>query len=488
MLAFRAYLRVHPQALETYAGIKRDLAERHPHDIKAYTQGKAFFVESCIRAVREAQAPVADAPPGQVGREITAYYGKNREVERLIAGSGQLERVRVQELLRCQLPAPPAVILDVGGGPGTHSTWLAQDGYAVHLIDPMENLLEDACQAFAALSEARRVVRAGGVVIAIGISKFASALDGMLRHFLYDPAFLSLMQRDLVEGQHRGECVPYARYGETMASVRAQIEALAENVEAGLSQSDLPSLLSAGAARNAIDCAMWDLQAKQSDSTVHALLGIEPPAPVSTAFTISLATAAEMGEAARQQMHRPLLKLKLAGDSDDIARVAAVRQGAPLAGLVVDANEGGSAADVEELMARLAELDVALIEQPLRMEADEILADIEHTVALCADESCHTSADIERLRHRYDAVNIKLDKAGGLTEARALRDSARDAGLQIMVGCMVATSLAMAPALLLAQGAEFVDLDGPLLLARDRTPGLNFEGSLIHPAPADLWG
>ena len=286
----------------------------------------------------------------------------------------------------------------------------------------------------------------------------------------------------------RGECVPYARYGESMAGVRAQVDGLAGSLREGTTRAEVAGLLPPGAARNAIDCALWDLQAKRLDTTVHELAGCAAPVPVITAYTLSLDTPAAMGEAARRQAARPLLKLKLAGDDDDVDRVAAVRAGAPQARLIVDANESGCAATVEDLASRLADLDVALIEQPLPADDDDILADIEHAVPFCADESCHTSADIERVSARYDAVNIKLDKTGGLTEALQLRDRARDAGLQIMVGCLVATSLAMAPALLIAQDADIVDLDGPLLLARDREPGLRFEGSLILPAPAALWG
>ncbi len=286
----------------------------------------------------------------------------------------------------------------------------------------------------------------------------------------------------------RGECVPYARYGESMASVRAQVDGLAGCLREGTTRTEVARLLPAGAARNAIDCALWDLQTKLLGTTVHELAGCEAPRPVVTAFTLSLDRPAAMGEVARRQAARPLLKLKLAGDDDDMARVAAVRAGAPHARLIVDANEGGSAATVGQMVDRLADLQVALVEQPLPANDDDILADIEHAVPLCADESCHTSADIVRLSTRYDAVNIKLDKTGGLTEALQLRDRAREAELQIMVGCMLATSLAMAPALLVAQGADFVDLDGPLLLARDREPGLRFEGSLIHPATAVLWG
>lgn len=285
----------------------------------------------------------------------------------------------------------------------------------------------------------------------------------------------------------RGECVPYGRYDETMDSVRQQIESVLPELRAGASHDDMARALPAGAARNAVDCALWDLQAKRSDTPVHEALGLTM-GPVVTAYTLSLDAPAAMGEAARRQAQRPLLKLKLAGDGEDVARVAAVREGSPQARLVVDANEGGTVATVADLAARLAELDVDLIEQPVPAGQDDGLADIEHAVPLCADESCHTSGDVDRLARLYDAVNIKLDKTGGLTEALRLQHAAREAGLQIMVGCMLATSLAMAPALLLAQSADVVDLDGPLLLARDREPGLTFEGSLVHPAARELWG
>jgi L-alanine-DL-glutamate epimerase-like enolase superfamily enzyme len=295
---------------------------------------------------------------------------------------------------------------------------------------------------------------------------------------------------ELVDGdaRGRGECVPYARYGETMGSVRTQLEDVFDDLRQGATRAQVGALLPAGAARNAVDCALWDLEAKSSATQVHELLGCAAATPVTTAYTLSLGRPAAMGEAARQQAARPLLKLKLAGDGDDVLRVAAVRAGAPQARLIVDANEGGSAATIQNLARHLADLEVSLIEQPLPAGADEILADIDHAVPFCADESCHTSADIDRLRHRYDAVNIKLDKTGGLTEALCLQDAARAAGMQIMVGCMLATSLSMAPAMFIAQGADLVDLDGPLLLARDREPSLLFEGSLVHPATPALWG
>jgi L-alanine-DL-glutamate epimerase-like enolase superfamily enzyme len=285
----------------------------------------------------------------------------------------------------------------------------------------------------------------------------------------------------------RGECVPYGRYGESIESVMAQLAGLADAIAGGLDRAALQGAIAPGAARNALDCALWDLEAKRAGRPVWALAGLAPPGAVTTAYTISLDTAEKMGEAARAQAARPLLKLKLAGP-DDLDRVRAVRTSAPGARLIVDANEGWSAADLAALSPRLAELGVALIEQPLPAGADSALADIPHPVPVCADESCHDRASLAGLAGRYDAVNIKLDKTGGLTEALALSRAARQAGLAIMVGCMLGTSLAMAPALLLAEGAAFVDLDGPLLLARDRSPGLNYDGSRVEPASPALWG
>jgi L-alanine-DL-glutamate epimerase-like enolase superfamily enzyme len=285
----------------------------------------------------------------------------------------------------------------------------------------------------------------------------------------------------------RGECVPYARYGETVASVTAQIEALRADIEAGLDRSALQAALTPGAARNALDCALWDLEAKRSKRRVWQLAGLAEPQPVVTAFTLSLDSAAAMGAAAKRNAGRPLLKLKVSGPGD-LERVRAVRANAPGARLIVDANEGWSAEDLDTLAPQLAALGVELIEQPLPASQDEALAGRSRAVAVCADESCHGLATLDALAGKYDAVNIKLDKTGGLTEALAVAQAARQRGLAVMVGCMVATSLAMAPALLAAQQARYVDLDGPLLLARDRSPGLRYDGSLVHPPAPDLWG
>ncbi len=285
----------------------------------------------------------------------------------------------------------------------------------------------------------------------------------------------------------RGECVPYAHYGETMASATAAIEGIIPALESGLERAELQDRLPAGAARNAVDCALWDLAAKRAGEPVWKLAGLKPPGTIVTAYTLSLDTAENMAAAARQQAGRPLLKLKLTGP-EDLNRVEAVHANAPGARLIVDANEGWTPAIYAKLAPRLKQVGVELIEQPLPAGKDEALAGMERPVAVCADESCHDRASLTTVAGRYDALNIKLDKTGGLTEALALKREAETAGYKIMVGCMLATSLAMAPALLLAEGAAFVDLDGPLLLSRDRSPGLGYEGSRIAPAEPALWG
>lgn len=289
------------------------------------------------------------------------------------------------------------------------------------------------------------------------------------------------------EVRGRGECVPYARYGETVSAVVGQLESLRRDVEAGLDRDGLQPRLPPGAARNALDCALWDLEAKRTGLPAWRRAGRARFDPVKTCFTLSLAEPAAMAAAARANASRPMLKLKIGGP-DDLDRVAAVRTAAPRTRLIVDANEALAFEDLRRLAPEFARLDVQLIEQPLPAADDGALEAWESPVRLCADESCHTRGDLARCAARYGSVNIKLDKAGGLTEALAMVSEARRLGLQIMVGCMVSTSLAMAPAMILAQGAEVVDLDGPLLLARDRAPGLNFLGSLIEPPPPELWG
>ncbi len=291
------------------------------------------------------------------------------------------------------------------------------------------------------------------------------------------------------DGEHlgRGEGTPYARYDETTETVIAQIEALRDRIEAGADRAALADLMPPGAARNALDCALWDLQAKQEGVRAWALAGLAGPLAVETAFTLSLGSPQVMGEQAFAARERPLLKLKIGGP-DDLDRVEAVRVAAPDSRLIVDANEGLSFDDLVRLAPELSRLGVRLIEQPLKVGEDAALAGYDCPVALCADESFHTADDFDAVAHLYQAVNIKLDKTGGLTEALACRAQADRRGLKVMAGCMVSTSLAMAPALLVAQGAEVVDLDGPLLLARDREPGLIYRGSMVEPAPAALWG
>ena len=285
----------------------------------------------------------------------------------------------------------------------------------------------------------------------------------------------------------RGECVPYSRYGETPEATLAALTAMQEPLSRGLDRHALQAAMPPGAARNALDCALLDLEAKTSGQRVWNLLGRPAPVACITAYTISLASPEAMAAAAAKAAHRPLLKIKLGGDGDG-RRIAAVRKAAPDSELIVDANEAWTSEGLEQNLADCAEAGVTLVEQPLPAGHDEALAHIRRPLLVCADESVHDRASLDRLRERYDAVNIKLDKTGGLTEALAMADAAQALGFQIMIGCMVATSLAMAPAMLLAQQARFVDLDGPLLLARDRDGGLRYDGSLVYPPGAALWG
>lgn len=280
-----------------------------------------------------------------------------------------------------------------------------------------------------------------------------------------------------------GECVPYARYDETLESVTAQIEAL----PATFTRAELQSLLPAGAARNAVDCALWDLEAKKAGKSVWELAGLDQPGPEITAYTLSLASPEEMQKQAAENAHRPLLKIKL-GTPEDMPRLEAVRAGAPEARIIIDANEGWSAEVYAELAPHLVRLGVELVEQPLPAGEDEALIGMERPVPVCADESAHDCASLPKLKGKYDVVNIKLDKTGGLTEALKLRDAALAEGYQVMVGCMVGSSLAMAPATLVAQGALVTDLDGPLLLAEDRPEPLTFDADGVHPPRPALWG
>ncbi|OAV56399.1 dipeptide epimerase [Rhizobium sp. WYCCWR10014] len=290
------------------------------------------------------------------------------------------------------------------------------------------------------------------------------------------------------EGAHGlGECVPYRRYGETMESVFAQIEAARPLIEAGISRRDLLSAMPPGAARNAVDCALWDLEAKRTGDSVAGRLGLADLKPLTTAYTISLGEPEVMAAQAREHAGRALLKVKV-GTGDDESRIRAVRAAAPDAEIILDANEGWPEAVLERHLHIAAEAGIALVEQPLPVGRDGLLADIRRPLLVCADESVHHTGDLASLADRYDAINIKLDKTGGLTEALSMKAEAERLGFSIMIGCMVGTSLAMAPAVLLAQNADFVDLDGPLLLARDREPSLRYAASLVFPPESALWG
>jgi len=295
---------------------------------------------------------------------------------------------------------------------------------------------------------------------------------------------------ELERGEHRGrgESVPYLRYGETPEGVAAAIEQMGAVLRNGLDRLGLQSAMPSGAARNALDCAFWDLEAKQTGRAAHEVAALPAPKPLVTAYTVSLDTPQAMADAAASAASRPLLKVKLGGGGDDGERIAAVRRAAPQAELIVDANEGWSEDDLERNLAACAQAGVTLIEQPLPEGRDAALARIRRPIPVCADESVHDRFSLDAISGKYDAINVKLDKAGGLTEALALAAEAERRGFGIMVGCMVATSLAMAPAMLVAQQARVVDLDGPLLLARDRSHGLRYVGSTVYPAEAVLWG
>jgi len=294
---------------------------------------------------------------------------------------------------------------------------------------------------------------------------------------------------EISDGHHRGrgECVPYARYGETVDGVAETITALAGEIARGIDRGSLQEAMKPGAARNALDCAFWDLAAKRTGKPVHELAGLPAPKPLVTAYTISLAEPDVMAEQAAKAAGRALLKVKL-GSADDRARIMAVRRAAPNAALIVDANEGWTADNLAGNLAACAQAGVTLVEQPLPADADDMLARIARALPVCADESVHARASLPGLVGKYDAVNVKLDKTGGLTEALAMVKDADRLGFALMAGCMVATSLAIAPAILIGQRARVVDLDGALLLARDRPDGLRYEGSLVHPAMPALWG
>lgn len=281
----------------------------------------------------------------------------------------------------------------------------------------------------------------------------------------------------------RGECVPNPRYGESLSSVATQVSQL----PADFDRSDLHALLRPGPARNAVDCALWDLEAKLQGKPAWVIAGLSIPRPLQTALTLSLDTPEDVERTARQNQHHKVMKIRIS-DVADIGHVEAMHRGAPSAKIILDAGESWTISDYVHLAPRLKKLNVVLIEQPLPAGRDAALAGVEHPIPVCADESCHDIGTLPRLNERYEAINIKLDKVGGLTHGLMLRDAALKAGMTIMVGSMIASSLAMAPAVLLAQGASFVDLDGPLLLAEDRNHGLNYEGGFVHPPKSALWG
>jgi L-alanine-DL-glutamate epimerase-like enolase superfamily enzyme len=290
------------------------------------------------------------------------------------------------------------------------------------------------------------------------------------------------------DGRHigRGEGVPIARYNQSADSVLAQINSIATITD--LDRDKLPELLPAGAARNALDCALWDLEAKRSGKRAWELANIPITDEVMTSFTISLDTPARMADAATAAIDLPILKLKLCGDDGDLARVEAVRAATPKARLLIDANESWSPRHYRNTVSPLKELGVELIEQPFPADADDVLETLDHPIPVCADESCHTTADFPRLKNRYEAINIKLDKTGGLTEALQLHQRAGENNFTILIGCMVCTSLSIAPARLLASKADWIDLDGPLLLARDRDHGLRYKKGRIGMPARELWG
>jgi L-alanine-DL-glutamate epimerase-like enolase superfamily enzyme len=294
---------------------------------------------------------------------------------------------------------------------------------------------------------------------------------------------------ELFDGRHRGrgECVPYSRYGESVPGVLAAIERMARDIAGGLDREALQTAMPPGAARNALDCAFWDLAAKRAGRPIQELLGEAAPKPLTTAYTVSLATADAMAQAAAKVAARALLKVKLGG-TDDPACIAAVRHAAPRSELIVDANEGWTPDNFAANLDACTQAGVTLIEQPLPADRDDALAHLPRPVPVCADESVHATASLTSLRGKYDAINIKLDKAGGLTEALAMTREAERLGFTLMVGCMVATSLAIAPAMLVAQRARVTDLDGALLLARDRPDGLRYDDSLVYPPSPALWG
>ncbi|GLQ54677.1 N-acetyl-D-Glu racemase DgcA [Devosia nitrariae] len=326
-----------------------------------------------------------------------------------------------------------------------------------------------------------------GVVLAAAIERFGIAgTFAISRGSKHEAVVVHVtLTCDGIAGH--GECVPYARYGETPEGVLDTILGLAPAIEAGLDRQGLQAALPPGAARNGIDCAFWDLEARLAGTSVAALTGLAVPPKVISAYTISLDTPEAMAESARRVSDYPLLKLKLDGAGDH-ERIAAVRAAVPNARLIVDANEAWAVQDLAANIEACRKLGVELVEQPLPADADTTLSTVPHPVPICADESIHGLSSLAMLNSRYEAINIKLDKTGGLTEAIALAHAARARGLRLMVGCMVGTSLSMAPALLLCGLADWVDLDGPLLLQQDRPGGLSYAAGRIIGAGAEMWG
>ncbi len=294
---------------------------------------------------------------------------------------------------------------------------------------------------------------------------------------------------ELVDGSYRGqgECSPYHHFGESVGSVVETLERVRGEVEAGLRREELQEMLPAGSARNVLDCALWDLEAKRTGTPVWRLAGAPEPRPLITTLTLSLDTPEAMAAAARRADGFSMLKLKLGADQD-LERVAAIHTAVPDVKLVVDVNEGWTPRQLEDYLPRLAAMGVRMIEQPLTAGEDKALAEIDRMIPICADESCLSRESLPSLAGRYDMVNIKLDKTGGLTEALALAREAREADLEVMVGCMPGTSLAMAPATVVGVYARFVDLDTPLFRTRDRDHGLRYENGMVYPPTPELWG
>jgi L-alanine-DL-glutamate epimerase-like enolase superfamily enzyme len=326
-----------------------------------------------------------------------------------------------------------------------------------------------------------------GIVLTARIERFPTAGAWTISRGSVNEVEVVTAEARLGDAMGRGECRPYPRYDEFAEGVVADIEAAAGELGSDPEAVDLSRLMAAGAARNAVDCALWDLRAKLAGQRVWELAGLPEPKPLLTAYSLSLDAPEQMRAKAAANAHRPLLKVKLGGEAD-LERIRAVRAGAPKTPIIVDANEGWTAEGYAALAPELAVLGVAMVEQPLPAWDDSALADMKRPLPVCADEACHDTASLASLAGKYDMVNIKLDKTGGLTEAMRLRAEAERMGLRIMVGCMLASSLAMAPAVLLAQGAEIVDLDGPLLLANDRATPLIYDEEGVHPPNPALWG